>query len=185
MMEDNFKVQMEQSGYKADNFRAGIRFSTSDVGLSKAYCTLFYEMDGTQVILGSGASLTHNNDNTIADFAQQCDEVAIVFKECEHRIEELGNMDITDVGFVVAEIRDRYSFLPTKIGQEVQDECDLKYVNGGTGIDVYIALNEIVSRHLLNTKVSPANQLAIWEQVSKLINLPFDDIDQGKDWKKI
>lgn len=55
----------------------------------------------------------------------------------------------------------------------------------GTAIDVYLALNDIIQRHAKMNNVSPTRYLNLCEQVSKMMNLPYDKIDKGEDFTKI
>ena len=57
--------------------------------------------------------------------------------------------------------------------------------SGGTAIDVYLALNDIIQRYSEENKISPTRYLNLSEQVAKLMHLPFERIDQGEEWKKI
>ena len=109
----------------------------------------------------------------------------MVFKESEELIEKLGNMNISDVAGVVQEIRENYSIFPKGISEKVEAELRIQYPGGGTAIDVYLALNDIIQRYSEENKISPTRYLNLSEQVAKLMHLPFKRIDQGEEWKKI
>lgn len=109
----------------------------------------------------------------------------MVFKESEELIEKLGNMNISDVAGVVQEIRENYSIFPKGISEKVEAELRIQYPGGGTAIDVYLALNDIIQRYSEENKISPTRYLNLSEQVAKLMHLPFERIDQGEEWKKI
>lgn len=59
-------------------------------------------------------------------------------------------------------------------------EAAIKYLNGGSAIDVFICLNEIINRHFTNNHVSPTRYLNMSEQVASMINLPFEKIESGE-----
>ena len=67
----------------------------------------------------------------------------------------------------------------------MEAELRIQYPGGGTAIDVYLALNDIIQRYSEENKISPTRYLSLSEQVAKLMHLPFERIDQGEEWKKI
>lgn len=180
-MEETFRLTLNDAGADFSELRAGVRFSTSDVGLSKVYATLFYDADGVRTTLGSGVELEHKGENSVEMFAVQCEKLGMLFKESEERIEQLGNMEIQNVSGTVHKIREMYPFFPKTISEEVEEELRIRYPNGGTGIDVYLALNDIVQRHAKQMNLSPTRYLNLSESVAKLMGLPFDHIDKGED----
>ena len=184
-MEETFRLRLNDAGADITELKAGVRFSTSDVGLSKVSATLFYDADGVRTTLGTGIFVEHKGNVTPEDFGKKCESLGMLFKECEERIEELGNMDINHVAAVVKAVREVYTFLPKSVSETVESELEIRFPRGGTGIDVYLALNDIVQRHAQQAELSPTRYLNMSEQVAKLMKLPFDKIDAGEDWKKI
>nr|WP_303181841.1 hypothetical protein [Lachnoclostridium phocaeense] len=184
-MEESFRLRLNDAGADIASIKAGVQFSTSDVGLSRVNASLFYDADGVRTFLGGGIGIIHLGDASVADFAESCKSLGLVFKECEDRIEELGNMDIADVAGTVRKVQEKYPFLPKTVADAVAADLEVSCPNGGTGVDVYIALNDIVQRHADQSSLSPTRYLNLCEQVAKLMKLPFDRIDQGEEWIRI
>ena len=74
---------------------------------------------------------------------------------------------------------------PKAISEAVINELVASRARLGTAIDVYLALNDIIQRHAKMNNVSPTRYLNLCEQVSKMMNLPYDKIDRGEDFTKI
>ena len=180
-MEEQLRLQLNDHGSNINTLKAGVQFSTSDVGLSSVCANIYFECDGIKMFL-DGIKMPHKGANTsIPKFCELMDSFGMILKECENRIEELGNMDINNVAFVIQEIADSNpGIFPTKVTGEVLEDVSLKCSEGGTGIDVYLGLNDIITRHNSENKLSPTRYLQLTEQVVKLIKLPFDKIDSGE-----
>lgn len=149
------------------------------------YASVFYDADGVRTTCNSGIALEHKGEASPQSYAESCKQLGMVFKESEELIEKLGNMNISDVAGVVQEIRENYSIFPKGISEKVEAELRIQYPGGGTAIDVYLALNDIIQRYSEENKISPTRYLNLSEQVAKLMHLPFERIDQGEEWKKI
>lgn len=184
-MEQSFRLKLNDAGADISELKAGIRFSTSDIGASKVYASVFYDADGVRTTCNSGIALEHKGEASPQLYTESCKQLGMVFKESEELIEKLGNMNISDVAGVVQEIRENYSIFPKGISEKVEAELRIQYPGGGTAIDVYLALNDIIQRYSEENKISPTRYLNLSEQVAKLMHLPFERIDQGEEWKKI
>ena len=86
-------------------------------------------------------------------------------------------MDIKDVRNTVSLVAEKYpAIFPVKATEEVLEDLS----STGTGMDVFIALNDIVDRHIKQNNVSPTRYLQITEQVYSFVNTPFDKIESGE-----
>lgn len=185
-MEESFRLKLNEAGADFSSLKAGIRFATSDVGMSRVYVTIFYDADGVRTTLGDGIEMEHKGEASIELFAEKMENLGNCLKECEERIEKLGNIDISDVSGCVSRICEVYSgVFPKAISDEVINELVVSRAALGTAIDVYLALNDIVQRHAKASSLSPTRYLNLCEQVSKLMNLPYEKIDRGEDFTKI
>lgn len=184
-MEETFRLTLNNAGADISELKAGIRFSTSDIGASKVYASIFYDADGVRTTCGSGVFLEHKGEASPERFAESCKSLGMMFKESEELIEQLGNITLSNIADVVQEICENYSFFPKAISEKVEEELRLQYPTGGTAIDAYLALNDIVQRYAEENKLSPTRYLNMSEQVAKLMHLPFEKIDQHEEWKKI
>lgn len=185
-MEESFRLKLNDAGANFSTLKAGIRFATSDVGLSKVYTTMFYDADGIRTTLGDGIEIEHKGEASIENFSEKMGDLGNCLKECEERIEKLGNIDINDVPGCVSRISEIYpGTFPKSITEEVINELTVSRTVLGTAIDVYLALNDIIQRHVKANDVSPTRYLNLCEQVSKMMNLPFDKIDRGEEFTKV
>lgn len=181
-MEETFRLALNDCGADFQSIRVGVRLSTSDIGMSALRVVFFYVADGVQTVMDGGITMEHKGDADVNKFASQIVDLGTILKDCEERIEQLGNIDINDVAGCVSRIREKATFLPKVAADAVEDELKLRFPAGGTAIDVYLALNEIVQRHATQQKLSPTRIINLSEQVAKLMKLPFEKIDAGEDW---
>lgn len=179
-MEETFRLKLNDAGADIANLKAGIRFSTSDVGASRVYASIFYDADGVRTTLGGGIAIEHKGEASPEKFGEAMKNLGMVLKECEEQIEQLGNIDISDVAGCVDQIREVYTFFPRQIAEAVEEDCRKRFPKGGTAIDVYLALNDIIQRHSVQNDLTPTRYLNLCEQVAKLMKLPFDKIDAGE-----
>ena len=126
--------------------------------------------------------MKHVGDASIEKFGNAMENLGMILKESEERIEQLGNIDIKDVAGCVEKIREVYTFLPKTVAEKVEEDLRIQFPNGGTAVDVYLALNDIVERHSKINVLSPTRYLNLCEQVAKLMKLPFAKIDAGESW---
>lgn len=186
LMEESLRMQLNDTGSNIKEVKAGIQFLTSDVGVSAVKCNIILKLDDEQIIL-TGVSMEHKNGASIERFAETIADFGAILKEQEEKIEELGNIDIINVPFVVEEITKNYtSIFPGNISEQIIDELKIRYpLNiGGSAIDCYIALNKIINRHKATNNVSLARYIMLSEQVAQMIHLPFDKIAEGGYFKK-
>lgn len=176
VMEQSLALTMKNAGCNVDSLRAGIRFSSSDLGLSSVFLNMFLEINGILMPLGKGIQMEHKGDKASVEvFEEKCGELGSVLQANEDRIEELGNMDVKDVPGVVATLVKKNAFLPKKAAEKVLEDLRLQ-MTSGTGIDVYLALNQIIQVHSTMQKVSDERFLAMSEGVAKLIHTDFSKV---------
>lgn len=176
VMEQSLALTMKNAGCNVDSLRAGIRFSSSDLGLSSVFLNMFLEINGILMPLGKGIQMEHKGDKASVEvFEEKCGELGSVLQANEDRIEELGNMDVEDVPGVVATLVKKNAFLPKKAAEKVLEDLRLQ-MTSGTGIDVYLALNQIIQVHSTMQKVSDERFLTMSEGVAKLIHTDFSKV---------
>ena len=181
-MEETFRLALNDAGADFQTLQAGVRLTTSDIGMSALRVVFFYIADGVQAVLDGGITMEHKGDASINKFCDQLLNIGNLFRDCEERIEELGNIDISDVAGCISRIREKATFLPKVAADAVENECKMRFPAGGTAIDVYLALNEIIQRHAKQNQLGPSRTINLSEQVAKLMKLPFEKIDAGEDW---
>lgn len=177
MMEESLRLTLESAGRKVDSLSAGITFSSSDLGLSSVFLTLYLNLNGIRISLGDGIRMEHKGEEaSMENFQKKCKELGRVLQENEERIEELGLMKVTDVPGVVKAVASKSPFLPKAATDRVISDLVAAGVDSGTGIDVYLALNEIVQIHMNTQKVSDERFLAMTEGVAKLMFTDFSKV---------
>lgn len=177
VMEDSLKLTMEAAGKRIDSLKAGITFSSSDLGLSSVFLTMYLEINGIRMALGDGIAMEHKGDKaSIENFRKKCGELGRVLQENEDRIEQLGMMHVTDIPGVLRTLVKKNAFLPKTAAEKVITDMEAAGMNSGTGIDVYLALNEIVQIHMKTQQVSDERFLAMTEGVAKLMFMDYSKI---------
>jgi len=177
MMEESFKLSLNDAGKDVKEVKAGINFVSSDTASSAVRASCFYDIDGIKITLGKPVYIAHKGEANMDVVRREFETLGSVFKENEKLIEELGNIELEDVGEVILRIKEKYSFMP----KDITDKIALQYKGAGTAIDVYIALNEMIQ--LMNSSLNA--YLSNRETVERMLNLPFEKIDRGEDWQKV
>ena len=177
VVEETLRLKLNDYGCNITSLRAGVQFSSSDVGLSSVRANVFIICDGIHMVLG-GVSMPHKGDASIEKYHDCFDDFGLILQEMEDKVEKLGNMDITNVRETVQLIAEKYpQIFPIKARDEVLTDLS---TGAGTGMDIFIALNDIVDRHIKQNEVSPTRYLQITEQVYSFINIPFDKVESGE-----
>lgn len=175
-MEESFIAMLDDYNVKASTVKAGVRFSTSDIGGSCVTAAPFYYIDGVRVRLGHAITLAHDLKHKAEDFIELLKGLAMVFKEAEDRVEELGNTEIKHPHGCFMYILNKNPFL--KAGSEkIADELEMLYPSGCTAIDIYIALNRIVEERNKRKPLSPTQLINLTEAIAKLLFLDYKEYD--------
>ncbi len=186
MMEESLKMALNDHGSSIKELKAGIQFITSDIGISSVKTNIILVVDDEAIVL-RGIDMPHKNGASIEGFADRLKDFGNILKEQEEKIENLGNIEITDVSFVVKEIVEHYSSIfPTQVAEAVIDNLKIEFPIsvGGSAIDVYLALFEIINKHKTNSNMSLNRYIFLTDQISGMINLPFKKIEEGNYFKK-
>lgn len=179
IMEESFIAMLQEYNISVTTVKAGVRFTTSDVGNSCLAAAPFYDIDGLRVRLGKPISLSHDKGHTISQFVEKLSMMALVFKECEDRIEELGNISIKHPKGCFLHILDENRTL--RSGSEgIADTLDATFPAGCNAIDIYLALNQIVE--VRNQRgITPTQLINLTETISKLMFLDYTVYDH--EWE--
>jgi len=177
MMEESFRLSLNDAGRDVKSVKAGISFISSDTASSAVRASCFYDVDGVRITLGKPVYIAHKGEADMNKVRSEFSNLGSVFKENEELIENLGNIEINDVGGVILKIKEKYSFMPKDLTEKVA----LEYKGAGTAIDVYLALNELIQ--LMNSTLN--TYLSNRETVERMLNLPFEKIDRDEEWQKV
>lgn len=187
MMESSLQSMLSLHGFTYESVRAGVRYSTSEVGTNSMTAKCFFEVKGkeekqySRIELPGEVYVTHTGKagDGLKRWEDELKKLGTIFKESEDRFEQLGNIEIQDVCVCLQAIRNTYTFLPMKETQDVVESLRTEHPDGkGTAMDVFIAINEIASKLYYAPDLTPSRYINMAEQVQKLIYLDYADIDR-------
>lgn len=194
-MEESLRVMMDEacSSTTIKHLRAGVRYATSEVGMSamNAHCFVDIKTSDkekwTRITLPNDVRVEHDGKASIEMWREELEKLGTIFKECEERLEALGNIPIECVWDVVKHIRETYTFLPVKSTETVITQLKTMLPDGkGTAMDCFMALNDIVQDALqTGGMATPATYINITEQVARLMFLDYHKIDKTKECNKM
>lgn len=176
ILENNFKITLEQTGAKnIDSVKAGVRFTTSDIGYSKMLAAPFYSINGVKMRLGKPLEIRHDNGNSTEKFIQDMDSLGMLFKESEDRIEELGNMDIMYPRGCIQQLSmDRkLNQIPKQIIDSAIDSLLANPIDNCTAVDIFLKLNEMLEILNQQKALSPTRYINMSEEIAKLLYIDF------------
>ena len=176
IMEDSFISMLSEYGVSAKTVKAGVRFSTSDVGNSCVTAAPFYDLDGARIRLGKPICLSHDKGHSIEQFIKMLNGLAMVFKENEDHVEKLGNTQIKHSGGCFLHIIDKNRSLRSG-SEDLADELDAEFPAGCTAIDVFLALNKIVEVRNSRKELNPTQLINLTETIAKLLLINYTDYD--------
>lgn len=177
--EASMKLTLESLGAKIDGaIKAGIRVSTSDVGLSAVRFSPFYIINGTSTRLGKPVEMIHDTKRDMKYFEKELlPSVGLLMKEAEDDIEKLGNVDIKYPAGCLQHICLDKKQIPFMVAKEAIEAMQIEYPNGCQAIDIYLKLNEIVEMCNVKKPMSPSRYMEMTEYVARMMFISFDKYD--------
>lgn len=176
--EAGFKLLLQECGKTiSGDVKAGIRVSTSDVGLSAVRFSAFYTVENVKINIGKPIEIIHDGGNTLETIKTNLPQIASTLQEAEDTIEELGNIHISHPSGCLQRICLDHKQIPYGTAKEFIDVLDKEFPNGCTAVDVYFTLNEIVETHHAKKPMSPTRYIDITEHVSRLMFLNYEKYD--------
>jgi len=172
-------LTLQDAGMDVTEVKAGVRFSTSDVGNAMVYASPFYVVNGVKWTLGKGCGCRHDGKGCVELFAGELDKLGMLFKESEERVEELGNTFIKyPAGCLQRICEEKAKTLPRKAATKVIDDTLVEF-SGKTcyAIDIFAKLNEIVDEANKIKQLTPTQLVNFTEEVSKLMYLDYEAYD--------
>lgn len=170
-MEASFQLKLEDYGIKnIESLKAGINFSTSDVGNSSVSIAPFYKLQNVKMLLGKPIHVRHDTCNSIETVIKELSQIAASFREAEEIIEKLGNTPINYAKECFLNIVDEFK-LPKLVAKDIAAGLNN---SGCMAIDIYIALNDLVEKHYAQSQnMSLTSLINLSESVSKLMYIDF------------
>lgn len=163
----------------ANRLVPGIRFMTSDTGLSSAKVSAM--LMGTQhpIHIGSCVAVDHRHQKKVSDFGDSLDQLFAQFCDSVAKLQNLLEIHLDYPVNTMTRICKKLS-LPKKEAVEAIAMYEMAY--GGspaTAHDIFMAMQEIP--YLLKTHhVSEAKMLAVEENMARALSLKWSDYDLAK-----
>lgn len=175
-MEQSFMFAMQQAGIdQIKEVKAGIRFTTSNVGTSKMRARLFLVINGSDVMFGKAIGEAHETGSSIEGFGSKLPQVDALFSEAEEKVEELGNTPIQFPGSCFRYMAEKAGFSATFSAKKAED-ISAKY-SSATAIDIYLELNASIEEALAGKKTAK-NFVTFSENVASLLFVDFKAFDK-------
>lgn len=176
--ETDIQSKLKYAGFDADKVELGFQFSDSDVGNSEMRVRTYLVINDTSVMMGRPFGVRHEKGSSVDDFQKLLPKAGASYTEAEDQIEELGNLDITHVEGTFLNLAKKVKVLPLGEAKKKAEELKTKLTGNVTGIDIYIALNELIS-DIKTTKGLTATQYVRYtEAVADLLFVDFKAYDR-------
>ena len=157
----------------------GVRFSTSDVGLSSAKVSAL--LMGTQhpIHIGSCIAVDHRHKSNISDFEAALDQLFAQFGDSIAKLQKLLEINLAYPINAMTRICKKLS-MPKKAAVEAIAMFETAYGGGSaTAHDVFMAMQEIP--FILKTENYPeSKRLLVEENMARVLTLRWDDYDLPK-----
>lgn len=157
----------------------GVRFSTSDVGLSSAKVSAL--LMGTQhpIHIGSCIAVDHRHKSNISDFEAALDQLFAQFGDSIAKLQKLLEINLAYPVNAMTRICKKLS-MPKKAAVEAIAMFETAYGGGSaTAHDVFMAMQEIP--FILKTENCPeSKRLLVEENMARVLTLRWDDYDLPK-----
>lgn len=157
----------------------GVRFSTSDVGLSSAKVSAL--LMGTQhpIHIGSCIAVDHRHKSNISDFEAALDQLFAQFGDSIAKLQKLLEINLAYPVNAMTRICKKLS-MPKKAAVEAIAMFETAYGGGfATAHDVFMAMQEIP--FILKTENCPeSKRLLVEENMARVLTLRWDDYDLPK-----
>ena len=179
ILEDSFLNILQTCGMaNIAAVKAGIRFSTSDIGYSMVRAIPNYEINGFKIRLGKPIEVKHDNGKE-DDFLKLLKTVGMLFKEAEDRVEELGNINISYPSGCLQHIfmKENKNIPKQIVDIEIEKLCQNPPAHY-SAINLYITLNEMVEETAQKKALSPKAYLNMSEEIARLLYLDYEKYDK-------
>jgi hypothetical protein len=162
----------------ADQLMPGLRFSTSDVGLSCAKLSALLFGLELPIQIGGVIAVEHRWEKTPADFSGAIDKAFAKFGDVIGKLEKLAHIDLEYPANAMTAACKKLS-LPKKAAMEAISMFEMTCGPVSTAHDVFMALQEIL--FLLKAEHTPQPKLlAVEESLARALTLPWRDFDLAK-----
>lgn len=157
----------------------GVRFTTSDIGISSAKVSALLIGNGYSIHIGDCINIDHRNKKTVADFDKALDQL---FAQYEDGIRHLEELEKTVLSYPVNAMTRvcKKLCVPKKQAVEAIARFEMTYGGGtATAHDVFFALQEIPYQMRCD-KVPEGKLIALEENMARALKLNWRDYDLAK-----
>ena len=177
-----YTKHLAAQGKKAmsEQLMPGIRFTTSDTGVSSAKVSALLFGFGMPILIGSCVDVDHRNRKTVTDFEKALDQLFAQFGDTVERLNRLLETPLDYPVNAMTRICKKFS-MPKKAAIEAirMFETSIGPTTVATAHDVFVAMQEIVftlkSEHAPESKV-----LALQENMARVLTLDWSEFDLAK-----
>ena len=180
---ESLKATLEYYNIKIDKLRMLLQFTTSEIGSAAMRVTPVFDADGKLIPIGNPICVRHDAGNSIDMLVKEFPKIASMTKEAEDQVEKLGNTNIDNMAGCFQHIaKDINKFTAAEIKGKV-DELNLSWQSvsgGGTAIDIYLALFEVIQGSMAST-LNVARYIELSEACAKKLTSDFKAYDKPLD----
>ena len=157
----------------------GVRFTTSDIGISSAKVSALLIGNGYSINIGGCIDVDHRNKKTVADFEKALEQLFAQYEDGIHRLEELEKTVLSYPINAMTRICKKLA-MPKKQAVEAISRFEMTYGGGvATAHDVFFALQEIPYQ-LKCDKAPESKLIALEESMARALKLNWRDYDLAK-----
>lgn len=154
----------------------GVRFTTSDIGVSSAKVSALLMGNGYSIHIGDCINIDHRNKKTVADFDKALDQLFAQYEDGIRRLEELENTVLSYPVNAMTRICKKLS-MPKKQALEAIARFEITYGGGSaTAHDVFFALQEIPYQMRCD-RVPESRLIAFEENMARALKLNWREYD--------
>ena len=163
----------------AAKLEPGIRFVTSDTGVSSAKVSALLMGGSTPIHIGSCVSVDHRHQAKIKDFSEAAEQLFAQYGETLKRLEHLLEIELSFPVNAMTRVCKKLS-LPKKAAVEAISMFEM--ANGiapATAHDVFLAMQEIP--FIMKSEGAPESKMMVLEEnLARALTLRWDDYDLPK-----
>lgn len=163
----------------ASRLMPGVRFLTSDTGISSAKVAALLLGAQHPIHIGSCLAVDHRHNASITDFDHALDQLFAQFGESMSRLQHLLEIELDYPVNAMTRVCKKLS-MPKKAAVEAIAMYEMTYGGGpATAHDVFLAMQEIP--FIMKTSGAPESKLlALEENIARALSLNWDDYDLAK-----
>lgn len=164
----------------ASKLTPGIRFITSDTGISSAKVSALLVGTAYPIPVGSCLAIDHRHMSKVKDFEDALDQLFAQFGDTIKKLEKLMEIELDYPINAMTRVCKKLS-LPKKAAVEAIKMYEMAYGGGtATAHDIFMAMQEIM--FILKTDGTPESKLiAVEENMARALTLRWSDYDLAKE----